>query len=135
VVTRRALLGAGAGALLLAGCGPPKATATSRTDVLDEQLRLTLVSVAAGSSRARARAKTLQAAGATAKAPASTSLSAYEAERNALAGYVQAVGQLRDADSRRLLGGLVVDAAESEAQLAHDAGQNPLATAFPGQPS
>ena len=134
VTTRRALLGAGA--LLIAGCGPPKATATSRTEVLDEQLRLN-----AGRGRgrlrhrARARAKTLQAAGATAKAPATTSLTAYEAERNALAGYVQAIGQLRDADSRRLFGGLVIDAAESEAQLAHDAGQDPLATAFPGQPS
>jgi hypothetical protein len=132
VVTRRALLGAGAGALL-AGCGPPKATATSRREVLDEQLRLTQVAVAAGSTRAPARAKKLEAAGATASAPAATSLTAYEAERDALAGYVKAIGRLRDADSRTLLGELVVDAAESEAQLAHDAGQDPLTSAFPGQ--
>jgi hypothetical protein len=138
VVTRRALLGAGA--LLIAGCGPPKATAVSRTDVLDEQLRLTQAAVAAGSSRARARARKLQAAGATApsdvpRAPKTGTQAALAAERNALAGYVVAIGQLHDAPSRQLLGELVIDAAESEAELAHELDENPLTTAFPGQPS
>jgi hypothetical protein len=129
VTRRRALLGAGA--LLAAGCGPPQAKPVSRQDVLDEQLRLTQVSVAAGVPRARARARKLEAAGAVARAPAATGITRLEAERQALAGYVAAIGKLRDRDSRTLLGELVADAAASEAELSPD----PLASAFPGQPS
>lgn len=131
-MTRRALLGAGA--LLVAGCGPPDEPATSRQDVLDEQLKVTNESVAAGATRARARARKLQAAGA--KAPAGTGPSgpkyAYDAEGRALASYVQAVGASR-AD-RDLLGELVADAAASQSELARELKLDPLPTAFPGEP-
>jgi hypothetical protein len=138
VSTRRALLGAGAAGAgaLLAGCGPPDTKAISRQDVLDEQLGLTQQSVAAGASRARARARKLEAAGAVAKQPAGApSGNAYEAEQRALAGYVAAIGKLRDPASRTLLGELVADAAESEAELARELKLDPLPTAFPGQPA
>ncbi|WP_028059293.1 hypothetical protein [Candidatus Solirubrobacter pratensis] len=136
VGTRRALLGAGAGALL-AGCGPSEAPAVSRQDVLDEQLRLTRLSVAAGVTRARARARKLEQAGAVAKAASGPSgtRAAYDAEGRALAGYVAAVGRLRDPASRALLAGLIADAAESHASLARRLDRDPLASAFPGQPS
>ena len=131
-MTRRALLGAGA--LLVAGCGPTDEPATSRHDVLNEQLRVTNQSVAAGASRARARARKLQDAGA--KAPAGTGPSglrnAYDAEAVALASYVRAVGESR-AD-RGLLGELVADAAASQSELARDLKLDPLPTAFPGEP-
>ena len=133
VSTRRALLAAGAGTLLTA-CGPQDEPATSRQDVLDEQLQVTTESVAAGASRARARAKKLRAAGA--KAPAGTGPSgpkyAYDAEGRALASYVQAVGASR-AD-RDLLGELVADAAASQSELARELKLDPLPTAFPGEP-
>jgi hypothetical protein len=132
VVTRRALLGAGA--LLVAGCGPPDEQATSRQDVLDEQLRVTNASVAAGATRARARARKLEAAGA--KAPAGTGPSglkhAYDAETVALASYVQAVGASRP--DRGLYGDLVADAAASQSELARQLELDPLPTAFPGEP-
>jgi hypothetical protein len=132
VTTRRALLGAGA--LLVAGCGPPDERVASRRDVLDEQLRVTNLSVAAGATRARARARKLQAAGA--KAPAGSGPSglqpAYDAETVALASYVQAVGASR-AD-RGLLGELVADAAASQSELARELKLDPLPTAFPGEP-
>jgi hypothetical protein len=138
MVTRRALLGAGAAGAgaLLAGCGPPVEATAGRQDVLNEQLRLTRLSIAAGASRARARAKKLEQAGAVA-APAqgpSGARAAYDAERRALAGHVAAVGRLRDAASRALLGELVADAAESEASLARELTLDALASAFPGQP-
>jgi hypothetical protein len=137
VVTRRALLGAGAAGAgaLLAGCGPPDTKAVSRQDVLDEQLRLTRLSVAAGAPRAHARAKKLEAAGAVAKPAGAPSGNAYEAERRALAGYVAAIGKLRDPASRTLLGELVADAAESEAEPARELKLDPLRTAFPGLPA
>jgi hypothetical protein len=132
VTTRRALLGAGA--LLVAGCGPPDERVASRREVLDEQLRVTNLSVAAGAPRARARARKLQAAGA--QAPAGSGPSglqhAYDAETVALASYVQAVGASR-AD-RGLLGELVADAAASQSELASELKLDPLPTAFPGEP-
>ena len=133
VSTRRALLGAGA--LLVAGCGPPDEPTISRQDVLNEQLRVTNLSVAAGAPRARARADKLEAAGAEAKPATGPSglKDAYAAERNALASYVQAIGQLR-AD-RDLLGELVADAAASQAELARRLELDPLPTAFPGEPA
>jgi hypothetical protein len=139
MTTRRALLGAGAagaGALLV-GCGPPLEAAVSRQGVLDEQLRLTRLSLAAGASGAQARATKLEQAGAVA-APAqgpSGTRAAYDAERRALAGYVAAVGQLRDPASRALLGELVAAAAESQASLARELKLDALASAFPGQPA
>jgi len=132
ISTRRALLGAGA--LLLAGCGPPDEPAASRQDVLDEQLRVTNESVAAGATRARARARKLEAAGA--KAPPGSGPSgpqqAYDAEGRALASYVRAVGDSRP--DRGLYGELVADAAASHSELARELKLDPLPTAFPGEP-
>ena len=132
ISSRRALLGAGA--LLVAGCGPPDEPAASRQDVLDEQLKVTNESVAAGAARARARAKKLEAAGA--KAPAGSGPSgpkpAYDAEGRALTSYVQAIGASR-AD-RDLYGELVADAAASQSELARELKIDPLPTAFPGEP-
>lgn len=131
-MTRRALLGAGA--LLVAGCGPPDEPVASSQDVLNEQLKVTNQSVAAGATRARARAKKLEAAGAT--APPGTGPSglenAYEAEGRALASYVQAIGASRP--DRDLLGELVADAAASQSELARRLDLDPLPTAFPGEP-
>ena len=136
MVSRRALLGAGAGALL-AGCGPPDAPAESRADVLSEQLRLTLLAAAAGAPRARARADKLEQAGGASKPVTGPSgaRAAYDAERRALAGYVAAIGRLRDPGSRALLAELVADAAQGEAELARALKLDPLPTAFPGQPA
>jgi hypothetical protein len=133
VVTRRALLAAGAGTLLTA-CGPRDEPATSRQDVLDEQLKVTNDAVAAGAPRARARAAKLEAAGA--KAPAGSGPSgldhAYEAEGRALTSYVQAIGASR-AD-RDLYGELVADAAAGKSELARELKIDPLPSAFPGEP-
>jgi hypothetical protein len=133
VVTRRALLGAGA--LLVAGCGPPDEPVTSRQDVLDEQLKVTNEAVAAGATRARARAKKLEDAGA--KAPPGTGPSglqnAFDAEGRALASYVQAIGASRP--DRDLYGELVADAAASRSELARELKIDPLPTAFPGAPA
>jgi hypothetical protein len=133
VVSRRALLGAGA--LLLAGCGPPDEPAASRQDVLDEQLKVTNESVAAGAAGPRGRPTKLEAAGA--KAPAGSGPSglrnAYDAEGRALASYVQAIGASRG--DRDLYGELVADAAASHAELARELQLDPLPTAFPGEPT
>ena len=132
MVSRRALLGAGA--LLVAGCGPPDEPAASRQDVLDEQLKVTNAAVAAGAPRARARATKLEAAGA--KAPAGSGPSglehAYDAEGRALASYVQAIGASRP--DRDLYGELVADAAAGQSELARELKIDPLPTAFPGEP-
>jgi hypothetical protein len=132
ISTRRALLGAGA--LLVAGCGPPDDPATSRQDVLNEQLKVTNESVAAGATRARARARKLEEAGA--KAPPGNGPSglqnAYDAEGRALASYVQAIGVSRV--DRDLYGELVADAAASKSELARELKIDPLPTAFPGEP-
>jgi len=132
ISSRRALLGAGA--LLVAGCGPPDEPAASRQDVLDEQLKVTNESVAAGAARARARAKKLEAAGA--KAPAGSGPSglrnAYDAEGRALASYVQAIGASRG--DRDLYGELLADVAASQSELARELKIDPLPTAFPGEP-
>jgi hypothetical protein len=148
-LTRRALLGAG-GVALLAGCGPPAAPAARPADVLAEQLRLTQLAVAAyagvdapalvSSARDRQSRLTaaLRASGATPGAAPSGPTgvrAAYEAEGRALAGHVAAVGELRDHASRSLLGGLVAGAAQAQAALAPLVHRDPLASAFPGQPS
>jgi hypothetical protein len=142
IVTRRALLGAGAAALA-AGCGKPDEPAIRPDDVLREQLRLTQLAVAAYAgvdapglaAGARARARRLQALVGDVPAAEGPSgvTAAYEAERRALAGYVAAIGLLRR--QRGLLGELVVDAARNEAALARMLGRDPLASAFPGQPA
>ena len=131
-MTRRALLGAGA--LLVAGCGPPDEPTTSRQNVLNEQLKVTNASVAAGAPRARARAYKLEAAGAEAPPGSGPSglQQAYDAEGRALASYVQAIGASRP--DRDLYGELVADAAASQSELARELKVDPLPTAFPGEP-
>ena len=47
MITRRALLGAGAAALAAAGCGPPDKPEVVPAEVLDEQLRLSQAAAAA----------------------------------------------------------------------------------------
>jgi hypothetical protein len=132
MVSRRALLAAGAGSLL-AACGPPEQAAQSRQEVLNEQLRVTRLAIAAGAARARARANKLEAAGAVAGPVSAPSgpRNAYEAEGRALASYVAAVGALRQ--DRKLLGELVADAAASRSELARRLGLDPLPSAFPGE--
>jgi hypothetical protein len=124
----------GAGAVFVAGCGPPDEPAASRQDVLDEQLKVTNAAVAAGAPRAPARAAKLEAAGA--KAPAGSGPSglehAYDAEGRALASYVQAIGASRP--DRNLYGELVADAAAGQSELARELKIDPLPTAFPGEP-
>ena len=135
VTTRRALLGAGA--LVLAGCGPPETPEIVPADVLARQLRLTRAAAAAlgdAGANAQARARRLQAAleraGGTVPdtvEPAADPLAAVRAE---LVGHVQAVGQLSEGGYRELFAGLIVSAAADEAALAEPR----ELTAFPGTP-
>ncbi|HEY6888316.1 MAG TPA: hypothetical protein VI300_11065 [Solirubrobacter sp.] len=146
MVTRRALLGAGA-LSLLAGCGPPDEPKVDAGQVLGEQLRVTQLVVGAyagGAERRNAEARVkriedaLVAAGGTpGAAPASGVVGANEAlaaESAALRAHVAAVGELGGNDYRELLSGLIVDAASAQSRLLAELGRPPLPTAFPGQP-
>jgi hypothetical protein len=158
VVTRRALLGAGALALL-SGCGPPEEAEVVPAEVLSEQLRAEERVVAAyvalpdGSSsidapwrpsdlraRASARIDRLEAAGAKASGapvdpPATPGLEAVlEAERRALREHVRALGLLRDPKWTELLAGLITSGAAHETALLELLERPPLPSAFPGQP-
>jgi hypothetical protein len=134
MVTRRALLGAGA--LLIVGCGPPEEPEVVPNEVLSEQLRVTQASVAAleGEPRLRARAEeraaALEQAGATAPDSTDGPADALAAVRAELAGHVQAVGLLEEAEYRELFAKLVAGAAADETALM------PIRelTAFPGTP-
>jgi len=143
VVTRRALLGAGALALL-AGCGPPEAAVVDKSAVLDEQLRLTQAAVAAYGdaagdlkTSAMVRARELREAGARAEpTPAGPTglAAALAAESAALRGHVAAVGQLADREDRELLARLVSGAATNESALLERLDRPAIPTAFPGEP-
>jgi hypothetical protein len=151
VVTRRALLGAGAVALL-AGCGPPEEVEPAVDDVLTDQLRAerAVVAAYAGLSdrgiddlreRARERVRRLEAAlpaGAATPAaapPEQPGLEyALEAERHALRTHVQAVGLVQDRATRALNADLVADCARSESALLIALERPPFPSAFPGQP-
>jgi hypothetical protein len=134
MVTRRALLGAGA--LLVVGCGPPEEAEVVPEDVLTEQLRVTKASVAALEAepqlraRAQERAAALEQAGATAPDPTDGPADALAAVRAELASHVQAVGLLEEAEYRTLFAKLVAGAAADESALM------PVRelTAFPGTP-
>jgi hypothetical protein len=132
VVSRRTLLGAGA--LLLAGCGPPDEPEVVPEDVLSAQLRATNASVAAldGELRAHAqeRAAALERAGATAPDSADAPADALAAVRAELAGHVQAVGLLEEARYRELFAKLVASAAADESALMPTRELTP----FPGTP-
>jgi hypothetical protein len=150
--TRRALLGAGAVALL-AGCGPEEKPEVDAGAVLDEQLRVSRAVVdaygnvpAAGSLRSNAEARVhridtalepLRGEGGEleAKQTAETGLeAALAAESVALRAHVAAVGLLRDREWRELLAGLIVDSSTNQAALRLLLDQPPLPTAFPGEP-
>ncbi|MDA0165477.1 hypothetical protein OM076_34730 [Solirubrobacter ginsenosidimutans] len=146
MVTRRALLGAGALALL-AGCGPPEEAKVDPAAVLDEQLRVTqaVASAYAGGAERRnaeARVKLVEDAlrdaggtpGAAPAAGATGATAALAAESAALRAHVAAVGELGGDDHRELLSGLIVEAAAAESRLLAELGRPPLPTAFPGQP-
>lgn len=148
MVTRRALLGAGA-LSLLAGCGPPEEVKVDPAAVLGEQLRVTQGVVHAyagvggdGRSKAEARADRLEAAlraagGTPPSAPAGGATgveAALAAESAALRAHVAAVGELQCPEFRELLAGLIVDAATAESHLLAELDRPPLETAFPGQP-
>jgi hypothetical protein len=147
VVTRRALLGAGAVALL-AGCGPPEEPEVDVAEVLGEQLRLTQAVAGAyagvaGQGRASAEDRVrrlkvaVRGAGGTPRTAPSgdTGLeAALAAESAALRGHVAAIGQLQDRAYRELLAGLVIDAAAGESALLVLLKRPPAPTAFPGQP-
>ncbi len=147
IVTRRALLGAGA-LTLLAGCGPQEEPAVDAGAVLREQLRVTQLAAAAyagvageGRVRAQERVALLEAAvrdaGATpAAAPSGPTgvAAALGAEQAALRAHVAAVGQLEKPVYRELLAGLIADAAAGEAALLTTLDQSATKTAFPGEP-
>jgi hypothetical protein len=148
--TRRALLGAGALALL-AGCGPEEAPKVDAKAVLSEQQRLTARVVdsyegvplsAALKANAQARVRRLDAAlkrfpggSDTFETQAPTGLeAALAAESEALRAHVAAVGQLKAAEYRELLAGLVTDAAANQAALLLRLDRPATPTAFPGEP-
>jgi len=148
VVTRRALLGAGAGAAAaLAGCGERTPAAPPEADVLARLLAADLAAVAAyrgvrGAGAleraARARVDALRSAGArrpvAAAGPAGVQ-AALAAERAGLAAYVQALPDLRGAALRRLGAAGVAATATSEAELLERLGRDPSPAAFPGEPA
>lgn len=152
-MTRRGALLAAGGAALLAGCGAAKDRGDSQTELLASQLapEQAVVEAYAGLRgrevqrlHARARARTasleraLRAAGGTPPGPAMHSgtaslQGALDAETGALQAHVAAVGRTRDRALRQLLGELIVSSAASQALVERLLGQDPLATAFPGE--
>jgi hypothetical protein len=140
VVTRRALLGAGA--LLVAGCGPPDEPEVDPTDVWGEQLRASQRALAAypasiaPRAKAAARVRRLEALASAGGATPTSERSleaALEAERVALQTHVAAVGRLGDRESREILGELIAGTAEAVAQLRDLMDEPPIVDAFPGQ--
>jgi hypothetical protein len=147
IVTRRALLGAGA-LTLLAGCGSQEEPPVDAGAVLGEQLRVTQAVAAAytgvaGDGRANASKRVdrleaaLRDAGGTPRSAPSGATgveAALAAEQTALRAHVAAVGQLEDATYRELLAGLITDAAAGESALLTTLERPPAPSAFPGQP-
>lgn len=148
IVTRRALLGAGALALL-AGCGPPEEPEVDVAEVLGEQLRVTRAVADAyagvpGAGRANADARVERIEAALARVggnrdefgveSGSGLEQALAAEGEALRAHVAAIGQLKDRQWRELLAGLVTDAAAGESALLARLNRPPIPSAFPGQP-
>jgi hypothetical protein len=151
MLTRRALLGAGAVALL-AGCGAQEDPEVVPSEVLAGQLELATLAAAAyegvpDAARERARSQARVGRLTTAVAAAGGKLTptrswveaglkeALAAERRALAAYVQGVGLLTAREHRELLGGLIADTAADESALLMRLGHRPIPSSFPGQPA
>jgi hypothetical protein len=150
MTTRRALLGAGAVALL-AGCGPEEEPNVDAGAVLSEQQRLTARVVdsyegvplaEALKANAEERVRRLDAvlkrfprkSAEFEKEPETGLEAALAAESAALRGHVAAVGQLQAGEYRELLAGLVTDAAANQSALLLRLDRPPAPTAFPGEP-
>jgi hypothetical protein len=150
VVTRRALFGAGAVALL-AGCGPEDEPKIDAGAVLSEQQRLTERAVGsyegvplAGALKANAESRVRRLNAVLERFPSKSAefekepetglVAALAAESAALRAHVAAVGQLQAREYRELLAGLVTDAAANQAALLLRLDRPPAATAFPGEP-
>jgi hypothetical protein len=152
VVTRRALLGAGAVALF-AGCGPEEEPKVDVEAVLSEQMDALQAVLGAydgvpltGALRASAEERIDRIAAAlepfrgdgpsaAAAAQGGTGRqAALDAETAALRAHVAAVGQLEAREYRELLAGLIIDAASNQSALLILIGRPPAPTAFPGQP-
>jgi hypothetical protein len=152
MTTRRALLGAGAVALL-AGCGPPEEPEVSAREVLAEQLRAERVLLAAQLglesdelslvADTRERIERLTAAlrseggtpGPAPTAPGAPGLeTALEAAREVLRTHVRAVGLLESRPWRELQAGLIAGSAPYESAFLALLERPPSPTAFPGQP-
>ena len=135
--TRRSAL-LGAGALLLAGCGPPEAAAVDAREVWQEQLRASQEALMAyppsDKLRRDAEQRTILIGAALEKAggvyedrtSGRVAASALAGEQAALRAHVAAVGLLGDAASRTLLAELIDGTAGAVAALAKDS------TSFPG---
>jgi hypothetical protein len=151
VITRRALVAAGAGALL-AGCGRSEPEPEAEADALRRVLAIELALVEAyarvpgriGSEHgaqervhvARLR-REIRAAGGGAAEHAPAALpdgppleAALTLERRALAAYVDAIGYVPDAGRRAAIAELLTGDAEHAAVLLERLGRDPLARAF-----
>jgi hypothetical protein len=149
VVTRRALLGAGAVALV-AGCGPPEEPEIVPSEVLSDQLRVSSEALAAyegvddvgpergfAVARVRQLAAAVRSAGGTVEpgrvAPRTGLEEALAGERRALEAHVAAIGLLGEREWREMFGEFIAGSARNEASLRTKLGRQPLETAFPGQ--